>query len=70
MYLLTSARLTDPGRKRPNNQDFVEFFEPDDLDELKLSGNLYIVADGVGGASKGDRASQYAAQKVLCRYRL
>ena len=68
MYLLTSALLTDQGRKRPHNEDFVEFFEPDDLDELRLSGNLYIVADGVGGASKGERASQYAAQKVLYEY--
>jgi protein phosphatase len=68
VYLINSAALTDRGRKRPQNEDFVEFFEPDEVDELQASGNLYIVADGVGGASKGERASQYAAQKVLYEY--
>lgn len=65
---IQSAALTHPGRKRSSNQDFVTFFEPDDPQDLEDSGNLYIVADGVGGASKGERASQYAAQKVLHEY--
>jgi serine/threonine protein phosphatase PrpC len=68
VYEVTSAQLTDQGRKRPHNEDFVAFFEPDDAEELISSGNLYIVADGVGGASKGERASQYAAQRVLYEY--
>ena len=48
--------LTDKGR-RPNNEDFVTFFEPTDLQERQNSGCIYIVADGVGGASVGERAS-------------
>jgi PPM family protein phosphatase len=67
IYRISSA-LTHPGRKRSSNQDFVTFFEPDTLEDIKASGSLYIVADGVGGAAKGDRASQYAAQKVLHEY--
>jgi len=63
----TSDR-THPGRKRPSNQDFVTFFEPNTEDDLLNSGRLYIVADGVGGASRGDRASQYAAQRVSYGY--
>ena len=59
--------LTDKGR-RPNNEDFVTFFEPTDLQERQNSGCIYIVADGVGGASVGERASQYAAEKVLYEY--
>ncbi len=62
------ALLSDPGRKRPNNEDYVAFFEPADLREREVSGCLYIVADGVGGASKGEKASQYAAQRVLFEY--
>ena len=58
---------TDKGR-RPNNEDFVTFFEPTDPQERKNSGCIYIVADGVGGASVGERASQYAAEKVLYEY--
>ena len=65
---IRSAVLTHPGRKRSHNEDFVSFFEPDSHDELAQSGRAYIVADGVGGAAKGERASQYAAQKVLFDY--
>ena len=36
--------------------------------EIEVSGSLYILADGVGGAANGERASQYAAQKVLYGY--
>lgn len=67
---IQSSALTHRGRKRSSNQDFVTFFEPIDAQDLQASGNLYIVADGVGGAAKGDRASQYAAQKVLHDYYL
>ena len=63
-----AAALTHQGRRRRNNQDFVTFFEPDSKEDLQSSGRLYIVADGVGGASRGDRASQFAAQKVLYEY--
>ena len=64
----TTVKKSDPGRKRPNNEDYATFFEPDDPAELADSGMLYIVADGVGGAYKGERASTYAAQKVLYEY--
>lgn len=62
---LESAQNTDPGRKRPNNEDWVTGFEPTNSLEKQNSGSLYIVADGVGGASRGERASQYAAERVL-----
>jgi len=63
-----SFALTHPGRKRSSNQDFVTFFEPENPEDITESGSLYIVADGVGGAAQGDRASRYAAQKVLHDY--
>ncbi len=65
---VNSASLTHPGRKRSNNEDYVTYFEPDDQDDLKNSGCLYIVADGVGGSSFGERASKYAAEKVSFEY--
>lgn len=67
---VTSAALTHQGRERPNNEDFVAFHDPTSQVDLQSSGRLYIVADGVGGASLGERASQYAAQKVLQEYYL
>ena len=60
--------LTDVGRKRRHNEDFVDCFEPADPEELARSGRLYIVADGVGGAADGEVASEYAAKKVLHEY--
>jgi PPM family protein phosphatase len=67
---IESAALTHPGQERPNNQDFVAFHNPTNQADLESSGRLFIVADGVGGASLGERASQYAAQKVLQEYYL
>ena len=67
-FEVTTSANTHAGRHRPNNQDYVAFFEPGNLEELLSSGRLYIVADGVGGASQGERASKYAAEKVLVEY--
>ena len=63
-----SASLTDIGKHRRNNEDFVASFEPADANELQSSGCLYVVADGVGGAAQGERASRFAAQKLLYEY--
>jgi protein phosphatase len=68
MLSVHSASLTDTGRKRSHNEDFIALFEPSDPHELMVSGCLYIVADGVGGSVKGERASRYAAEKVLYEF--
>lgn len=68
MFQVWSDKQTHPGRKRSNNEDYVTSFEPKDEEDLRQSGRLYIVADGVGGASKGEKASKYAAEKVLFEY--
>jgi len=68
MFNISSAELTHPGRKRSVNQDYVASFEPTDWKDLNQSGRVYIVADGVGGASDGEKASLFAAKKVLAEY--
>jgi len=68
IFQTVTVPLTDLGRKRRNNEDWCAYYEPSDPQDYRSSGNLYIVADGVGGASKGERASQYAAQRVLFEY--
>lgn len=66
--VVEAAACTDRGRKKPKNEDFVIFYEPDLPADLAQHGRLYIVADGVGGAERGERASRYAAEKVLFEY--
>lgn len=68
IYQTEFGARSHPGRKRRNNEDFVAWFEPTILEDAQASGSLYLVADGVGGAAKGERASQYAVQKVLYEY--
>ncbi len=68
VFRLKAALLTDIGRKRSNNEDFVGSFEPPDKRILWQSGSLYVVADGVGGAAKGEVASKYAVEKLLYEY--
>lgn len=53
---MQSYGLSDPGRVRKNNEDFLL------VDRRQ---NLYIVADGMGGAQAGETASRLAAETVL-----
>lgn len=52
---MQSYGLSDPGRVRKNNEDFLL------LDPQR---KLYIVADGMGGAQAGETASRLAAETV------
>lgn len=51
-----SFGLSDPGRVRKNNEDFLL---------VSHSKKLYVVADGMGGAQAGETASKLAAETVL-----
>jgi protein phosphatase len=53
--MLEACALTDPGKIRTTNQDFFRI-----LPEL----GLYLLADGMGGARGGERASQVAVDTV------
>jgi serine/threonine protein phosphatase PrpC len=59
---------TDTGRVRDHNEDFVDCWEPTNLDEAIQNGWLYIVADGVGGADAGEVASQFASERMISHY--
>ncbi len=54
--IMQSFGLSDPGRVRTNNEDFLL---------VDRGQNLYIVADGMGGAQAGETASRLAAETVL-----
>ncbi len=63
---VTWAARTDIGRVRENNEDKFDFFAPDDPAILAMRGRLWAVADGMGGHSAGQIASE-AALKTLVR---
>ena len=56
-----TVSITDIGRKRKLNQDYVFIA---DLPVGKLP-NLYLVADGMGGHNAGGFASRYAVETIV-----
>jgi serine/threonine protein phosphatase PrpC len=65
---LAAAKLTDVGRKRPHNEDYVEYYVPPDPQQRAHKGSIYLVADGMGGHQAGEVASQGAVDSVIAQY--
>ncbi len=59
---------TDQGRVRDHNEDFVASYLPSGPEEESQNGQLYIVADGVGGSDAGEVASRYATERTIHHY--
>ena len=68
MQKIESFCLTDKGLKREINEDSVGSHEPQDAAQLKKSGCLYVVADGLGGHEYGEKASALAVETLLKVY--
>ena len=58
------ANLTDAGRVRTRNEDCLGAFEPTDPELLRSRGRLFVVADGMGGHTRGDVASRLAVKTL------
>lgn len=58
---MKSYGITDVGKKRKMNQDYL-FFSDQPVGPFS---NLYIVADGMGGHKAGDKASSYAVTRFV-----
>lgn len=58
---MKSFGMTDIGRKRKVNQDYLFFSD----EPIGCFPNLYIVADGMGGHKAGDYASRYTIERVV-----
>lgn len=65
---LVAVKLTDVGRTRTHNEDYVDYTIPVDPGELIRKGAIYLVADGMGGHQAGEVASRGAVELVISHY--
>lgn len=67
-FEINIGMLSDTGQIRSHNEDYTTFYIPKDKKELAKNGSLFLVADGVGGAAKGEVASRFACDTVMYEY--
>jgi protein phosphatase len=58
------AQRTDIGLKRESNEDSALSFQPEDQQVMESKGILFVVADGMGGHTRGEVASQLAVNTI------
>jgi PPM family protein phosphatase len=69
MLELEFFELSDPGRVRTRNEDYVGHVAPGSPSQARSHGWLFALADGVGGQRQGEVASRAAVQEVLAGFR-
>lgn len=62
------AQLSDPGRVRDHNEDYLGYVLPATPGEMRSRGCLFVLADGVGGHDKGEVASRTAVESMLAGF--
>jgi len=65
---LDFAFLSDPGRKRGHNEDYLGHSAPETIDDARRRGWLFAVADGVGGQELGEVASRTAVETMVAGF--
>ncbi len=66
---LVYAELSSPGPAREQNEDYLGFWQPEDLEEKRNRGAVAVLADGVGGLERGEVASRLAVETGLFAFR-
>ena len=62
---IEAAALTDVGKVRTNNEDYIKFLFVDKDKKLINKGNIFIVSDGMGGSEAGEIASRTAVDHAI-----
>lgn len=66
---LEFAQLSDRGRVREQNEDYLGHALPLTPTQVRSQGWLFVLADGVGGGERGEVASRTAVEGVLAGFR-
>ena len=62
------AQVSDCGRVRDHNEDYVGYVLPASAEEVRTRGWLFALADGVGGQEAGEVASRDAVETVVAGF--
>ena len=62
------SALTDTGKVRRHNEDYIGYLVPENHGARAIQGALMVVCDGVGGGSAGEVASERAVHRILDDY--
>lgn len=65
MLDLEFAQLSDTGRVREHNEDYLGYVLPETSAQARTHGWLFALADGVGGNLQGEVASRTAVESLL-----
>ena len=68
MLELEFAQLSDPGKVRGQNEDFIGYAEPSTLEQVRSHGWLFVLADGCGGHDRGEVASRMAVDTLVSSF--
>jgi protein phosphatase len=69
MLDLEFTHLSDGGRVRERNEDYLGFVVPATPAQVRTHGWLFALADGVGGQERGEVASRTAVESLLEGFR-
>jgi serine/threonine protein phosphatase PrpC len=69
MLNLEFAQLSDSGKSRDHNEDFLGYAEPETPEQARSHGWLFALADGVGGHADGEVASHTAVEHLVSGFR-
>jgi PPM family protein phosphatase len=63
------AQLSDLGRVRQGNEDYLGYAAPTTPEDVRARGYLFVLADGVGGHDLGEVASHAAVECILTGFK-